>query len=492
MTESNTTPATSTGFRYERSETGNAEAFRDKYGGIFKHCAVDNVDYIFDGVAHNEAKKQEPTQLMLDAIRGRIAEELAFIPNDPKEYAALMSFARKSESAAGIANPLRIARSMPEIAVATEDLDRSRVLFNCQNATLDLSAKHFQNEAPAPGAAREQCAEDLITHVAPVDYDPDAECPLWDAFQDRICAGDQDLIEYKRQFYFYCLTGLIHHQIFTIQAGDGANGKSVETDTIMGLMGALAIEAPDSLLTVSFGDQHPTEVMDLIRRRMVVASETEVSKKLRIGMVKRMTGNVTLKGLKMRQDFVEFPVTHKTILQTNHKPLIPDNGNAIWRRVRVIPYPVTIPVEEQDPHLIEKLKREYPGILNWILRGGHGFYKPKSQGGGLAMPDCMKAATAAYREDQDTFGRFVEECCELGEDAKADPHRTHTADLFSVYTQWARDNVSHPLGVKRFREELLRLDGLESDKFRWPDTRYAANRHGFRGIKLAADSGFLP
>ena len=180
--------------------------------------------------------------------------------------------------------------------------------------------------------------------------------------------GNDAMIEALQRMAGYFLAGDISVQILPIFYGPGGNGKNVFLDTLTGLMGPYAAEAPDGLITTRKNDEHPTEIADLGGKRLVVASETEEGRKMRIGLVKKITGNKYLKARFMRQDYFQFERTHKTVLVTNNKPVIAETSNAVWRRLRLIPFTVTIPEEKQDKQLTEKLKAEWPGILTWAVQ----------------------------------------------------------------------------------------------------------------------------
>ncbi len=60
----------------------------------------------------------------------------------------------------------------------------------------------------------------------------------------------------------------------------------------------------------------------------------------------------------MRQDFFEFRPAFKLVGAGNHKPSLRSVDEAIRRRFHLIPFAVTIPAEERDVELVEKLKAE--------------------------------------------------------------------------------------------------------------------------------------
>jgi len=125
---------------------------------------------------------------------------------------------------------VRLARSEPVIPVTVDKLDRNPWLLNVRNGTLDLRT----------GELRPHRREDLLTRLAPVDYDPDATCPTWLAFLDRITAGNQNLIQFLQRAIGYTLTGSARERVLFMLHGGGANGKSTLLETISGLLGDYA------------------------------------------------------------------------------------------------------------------------------------------------------------------------------------------------------------------------------------------------------------
>lgn len=165
----------------------------------------------------------------------------------------------------------------------------------------------------------------------------------------------------------------------------------------------------------------------------------------------RLTGDATLKGRFMRQDYFSFPRTHKLVLITNNKPRVREESEAVWRRLRLVPFDVVIPAAERDKGLLKKLKAEWPGILAWLVRGCLDW-----QQHGLGEPEAVIQATGAYREAEDHLGRFIEECCEVdravppGDSQKFVPW----SDLVKRYSAWCITSGETPLVARRLGESL--------------------------------------
>jgi putative DNA primase/helicase len=288
-------------------------------------------------------------------------------------------------------------------------------------------------------------------------------------------AGTTGMISYLQRIAGLLLTGDISVQELFVFWGSGANGKSVCCDTICGMMGDYAGLAPPALLTNNRlgGGEHPTEIADLDGRRAIVGSESEEGATLKIQLVKRLTGDATLKGRFMRQDYFEFPRTFKLILATNNKPRILENTNAVWRRLRLIPFNVVIPPAEQDPKLLDKLRTEWPGILAWAVRGCLDWQK-----NGMQTPSEVLVATADYQTEQDVLTEYITARCSTGEKVKVS--RT---ELFSSYQSWAvQSGERHPLERNAFFDRIRRLKGVSEKQ--WRPVGQTTPVRGFVGIGL--------
>jgi putative DNA primase/helicase len=165
----------------------------------------------------------------------------------------------------------------------------------------------------------------------------------------------------------------------------------------------------------------------------------------------------------MRQDFFEFDSTYKLWLATNHKPQVRGTDYAIWRRIRLIPFEVTIPEDKRDPKLAAKLiAEELPGILTWAVQGCLAWQKE-----GLKPPEKVQAATKAYREEMDVLAGFLDECCEINQDPhKAQLFTTTAKELYEVYKQWCDRNGEYPETQRSFGMRLTER-GLEREKGRY-------------------------
>jgi putative DNA primase/helicase len=100
----------------------------------------------------------------------------------------------------------------------------------------------------------------------------------------------------------------------------------------------------------SHTDRHPTELAHLRGARLVCVQETERGRRWAEAKVKAMTGGDPITARFMRQDFFSFTPQFKLVISGNHKPALRGVNEAIRRRIHLVPFTVTIPPEERDPH----------------------------------------------------------------------------------------------------------------------------------------------
>ena len=293
---------------------------------------------------------------------------------------------------------------------------------------------------------------DYLTKIAPVA--PDGDCPLWRAFLERITDGDNDLQAYLSRVCGYWLTGHTREHALFFLYGTGANGKSVFIETIQGVMGDYAISAPIETFMASRGDRHPTELAALRGARLVVAPETESGRHWNESRIKQLTGGDTVAARFVRQDFFTFKPTFKLCIVGNHKPSFRTVDEAIRRRIHLIPFAVTIPKDERDAELTEKLKAEWPGILAWAVQGCLEWRRD-----GLKPPKAVRDATEQYLAAEDSFAMWLEEKTEPAAEWQTET----SADLFKSWKAWA-DGAAEEAGSRKRFADMLQTRGFPTKK----------------------------
>ena len=301
---------------------------------------------------------------------------------------------------------------------------------------------------------------------------PGTSCPRWSRFLDEITGGDSELRDYLRRLAGYCLSGSTREQVFVFLHGHGANGKSVFLQAIAGVLGTYAATATLDTFMAGRSTRHLSELAGLRGARLVLVPETEAGQAWAEARIKQVTGGEMIRANFMHRDHFEFRPEFKLIIAGNHRPALTGVGEAMRRRLHLVPFNVTVPREKRDPRLLEVLLAERNGILGWMLEGCTEWRRI-----GLAPPRCVTEAVNAYFAEEDIIGQWMEECCELGSHA-----RETSAALFQSWKAWA-EALGHDAGSARRLGQALQARGLAEVKVR--------GARGRQGIALIHQSSLI-
>jgi len=425
------------------------------------HWEQDENGEVFGCFREVTARLQKQRKAMPGKDEGQKAKARAF-----GQFVARMRSARSHDAV------LKIASRDTRLVAPRSELDRQPALLPCLNGTVDLHT----------GELGEAKREDLLSRVIPLQYDPDATAPKFDAFLATV-QPDPRMREFLQRLWGYGLFGYVREHIFPILYGDGANGKSVLAQVVQSVVGEYAQTVPRSVVVDMGRDQHKTQIARLHRTRIGIIHETQRDARLNVEAVKALTGGDVLTGNFMRQDFFDFVPTHTLYLLSNFKPQVDNALKAVWRRLLLVPFNVEIPESEQDLSLADKIiEEESAGVLRWLVEGAAWwwtFTQCREGASGLLPPQRVIDETKEYQRDEDVVGRFVEDCCELGSHCKVG-----AAALYKVYREYCKDEgVDKPASNNKFAEAVTRVrrsDGERISKKRHNDGRY------YEGIGLPA------
>lgn len=401
------------------TDRANAQRFIKRHGHKARYCAQLSQGYspkswfIYDGSRWAQDVTDEVFRLA-DEIR-RTYDFLAAEEEDEEKRRAWRKIAGALENKARVQAMIETAAKF--LPITMDDFDQDPWLLNVKNGTIDLTTGERLPHDPAH----------FITKLAPVEYDPEAEAPMWQGFLDRIFDGNENLIRFVQKAIGYALTGSTREQVVFFLYGTGRNGKSTLINTVQALLGDYAMHTPTTTLMSRKSEGVPNDVARLKGARFVSAVEAESGRRLSEPFIKQLSGGDVITARFMRAEWFEFRPQFKLFFATNHKPIIRGTDLAIWRRIRLIPFNVTIPEDEVDPDLGQKLLQELPGILNWAIEGCLVWQKE-----GLGLPAEVAEATEAYRNEMDVLGGFFDECCILNPLA-----RVTKRDFYEAYVQWA-------------------------------------------------------
>lgn len=357
------------------------------------------------------------------------------------------------------------------LVVHPDELDQDEWIFPFANCVVDLRT----------GMSRPGRPEDYLTKCSPTEWHGiDAQCPtfmqfLWDTFdfpEPRDNAQRQDVIAYLLRVLGYSITALNKERLFIVLFGEhGQNGKGTLMEILFHVLGDLAGPIQTEMLMASRfskgADGPSPAVLALKGRRLVWASETEEGNSFAAGKLKLYSGGDPLVGrginAKAQQTFMP---THTLFLLCNDLPKAPAHDSAFWERIKVIDFPLSfvrrkpqldengheIPVVLErhqriaDDGLMDKLKKEAPGIAAALVRGCLDWQRQ-----GLNPPRKVINDSLKYRRKEDDIQDFIDQCCEVN---PSDPECKETAKiLYGRYKSWWNDcSPSREMSQKKFGE----------------------------------------
>jgi putative DNA primase/helicase len=389
----------------------------------------------------------------VDGLSRLIAKESAVLARNASEEADedrrkammeqsenLIKWAVQSENERVIASGLKLTKHALLIEYST--LNADPWLFNVQNGTVDLSTGTLRPHNPA----------DLITFISPVTYDATATYPTWERFLSEVFAGDTEMVAFIQRAIGWSLTGVVKERaLFFLHGHAGKNGKTTMVEAIMKLVGNYGESCygygrkvgAETFMKSRNMEDNQRKAATLAGPRFICTSEVDEEHRLNEQLIKDITGGDTIEGRRLYQEAFTFKPQFKPWMYGNHKPEIRGTDDAIWSRVRLVPFEVSFRGRE-DLELAGKLEKELPGILNWAIQGCLDWQRI-----GLKPPAKVQAATDEYREEMDVFGPFIRECCVI--------HRTaevRANDLWNAYKVWCDTNGVKEQTQTRFGKYL--------------------------------------
>ena len=433
------------------SDVGQAYAFA-------KHCR-DHVRYspatdylVYDGICWQESKSQaqaalhaftdaqlaeaeryiQATQKYMDesgatAVLGALSKKEAISAMSEEQcrafYAhesalAYKQFVIKRRDSRYLTATLKEARPMVEID--QNELDADGFLLNTPDYTVNLR-KGMEGKQP-------HRAEDFITKctaVVPGDLGKD----LWENALHTFFCGDTELESYVQQIAGLAIIGHVYIEALIIAHGDGRNGKSTFWNVLSRVLGSYSGNISADALTVGCKRNVKPELAETKGKRLLIAAELEEGMRLNTSIVKQFCSTDEIFAEKKYKDPFAFTPCHTLVLYTNHLPKVGANDPGTWRRLIVVPFNARIEGNGDVKNYADYLfDHTGPAILAWMIKGAEKVIQANFR---ITQPECVRAATALYRENSDWLDSFLSECCEIG-----DPYSEKSGDLYAEYRSY--------------------------------------------------------
>ncbi|MBC2966009.1 putative DNA primase/helicase [Staphylococcus epidermidis] len=417
-------------------DTGNADRFIDRYGNLYKYSYIANKFYIYDGMKWKVDDKGSIRKLIDEMIES-IKNEKVLHSEDVTEEEAREVFQKYYKKTRGTQAKKNIMNELMHRRPATPDeFDKDDMLLNVANGYIDLTSRELYKHD----------INKMFSQITNTDYTEKMQPAVWLDFLNDIFAGDKAVIRYIQKALGYSLTGSTREQIMFILFGKGRNGKSIFVEVISEILGDYSNNMQAKSLMVKKNDNINTDIARLSKARFVTSSEPNEGFRFDEGLIKQLTGGDKVTARFLYAEEFEYTPKFKIWVSTNHKPIIRGTDDGIWRRLVLIPFDVQIPEEKVDKDLKYKLLREAPAILNWMAEGAYMWMQE-----GLAMPEKLKEAVQKYRNEMDTLGQFIEDCCKVDKNSSE-----KVSNLHQAYKTWSNDNLTSTkvLGMKSFSQKM--------------------------------------
>ena len=413
----------------ENTDTGNAIRFSRLHETSARYCYKWDAWLIWDGCRWMKDDGDLVMRKAFDTIKQMLIDASEI--DDTDERRAFVKHILRTESKSRLEAMVDLARS--KMKVSEDDLDVNPLVLEVLNGTLDLRT----------GALHEKSPLRYNTKCAPVVYDENATCPMFEQFLEEIMMGRRELIRFLQGAIGYSMTGEVKERVFFICYGAGANGKSTLLNVIYKMLGDYSAAANIStFMTKPQGGEPATpEVASLKGARYVTALEGSEGQRLNEALVKRLTGGINepMRARYLFSNPFTFMPQFKLWIGTNHKPPIKETGDAIWDRLKLIPFDLRIPEGERDRDLPNKLSVELPGILNWALKGCFEWQRD-----GIGTPEAVTQATNTYRDEQDLLKAFLDDKCECN----TSNAEIQSTALYNAYLAWCAEGGERPVSQK--------------------------------------------
>lgn len=438
--------------RYRRDDIGAGFLLADYLKPFARPIGKGKSWVIYDGKRWKDDVEESAAEAAAKDISRALSIYAAGLPDesDMKNY---MDWARVWAQRNRRTQFIRDAVSV--YPVTRSVFDQNPWLLNLNNGTLDLRTQEFREHRP----------DDMLSQLAPVDYDPSAVCPRWERFVSEVmvpgaCEAsdrDRDIVaaeksDFLQRYLGYCLSGDTSAEAFLVMYGPTSrNGKSVCVEAVQSVLGNYSRSMnPESLTLSKLKDgRGPSEdIARLNGVRLASVPEMQQGAKLDASRVKQLTGGDTVNARFLGENSFDFIPQCKLLLHTNHLPQCSDLSVFDSGRALVLPFSRHFEDWEQDKGLKSEFRKpeNQSGILNWLIQGFQ-----KYQEHGLTPPESVRIATRDYRQDSDKVARFMEDAMEQVPDGEI-----RLTLLYAAFEWWCRQNGQYVESSRNFRRLLDR------------------------------------
>ncbi len=456
------------------TDAGNAQSFAERFHEKIRYNVTRREWMYYDGRRWSVEKGDGASRRLFRDMAKVMFRSLANLSGEARK--AAFKWANYTNSRKGMANGLNLAMKEESMEVFETDFDQKPFLLNCLNGTINLRRGGIRGHNPA----------DLITQLAPAEYDLDAKSDLWERFLEDTTGGDSNLRRFLMKATGYSANGTAELEKMFLCWGPRNSGKSTFMEAIKATLGQYVKTTDFNLFLQKPGksDSASPDMARLHDARLVASSEIEDGQRLTEGLFKRMTGGDTVKARFLYKGVFEFVPQFTLWLMTNKCPKIKGDSDPTWKRILRVPFAYEVPMDQCNPEIKKALKdpkKTGAAILAWIVEGSRLFWEE-----GIEVPEVVRKSTEEYRESQQPLRDFFEDECVFG----SNPEFVVTVKaLRARYEKWGADyGITRLLQARSFNIQMAGA-GIEAPKnTRIPRPGKAARvERCWHGIKLKGE-----
>jgi P4 family phage/plasmid primase-like protien len=436
-----------------RTDAGNAERFALMHRENARYCTPRKRWLLWDGRRWAWDEREQVLELAKRTARAIWKEIDAFEP-DSNERKQAAKNAIYAESRGGLTNMLALAG--PLCATLPNEFDADPYAFNAQNGTIDLRT----------GELRPHRRDDLITKIAPVEFEPHVTSDLWDDCLRKFTGGDTELSAYLQRAIGYALLGQVAEKVFWFGFGPPNGGKSTFVSAVAHAFGdyAVATDADTWLRRRDVGGNRG-DVVRLLGSRLVTCVEFKKGSQFDEKLIKGVTGGDMMTAAGKYEHDVSFLPQFALWFAANDAPTIHDDDEGMWARVRRVPFTASIPESQQDRSVRTRIQEpeHARAVLAWAVAGCLAWQRK-----GLGSCASIEASNLAYRREMDRVAPFFDARCEFGPE-----HETAASLLRQRYEDWCRDQRLRAVSPKEFAARLRARDceQVKNSSMKWIGVR---------------------
>ena len=477
------------------SDIGQAKVISREYGDELRFTVA--TDYLrYDGSSWVESKQkavgavEEFLDLQLEDARDEVRDALSAlvnsgihkddVKNGGKKFAssltgvqaelyeqyllaqAYKTFVMKRRDMKYIVSAMQAAKPMLEMSPS--ELDSDGFLLNTPDGTYDLRK--------GMDGKQQHRAEDFITKITAFSPGDDGR-EEWLAAVDLTFQSDAELIDYVQQTVGVCAIGNVYREEMVISYGAGSNGKSTFWNSIAGALGSYSGNISADTLTVGCKRNVKPELAEAKGKRLLIAAELEEGMRLNTSTVKQLCSTDEIFAEKKYKDPFSFKPSHTLVLYTNHLPKVGAMDDGIWRRLIVIPFDAKIEGAGDKKNYAEYLYTNAgESILAWVIEGAKKVIELDYK---IPVPACVQKAIDEYSAQNDWFGHFIEDKCDVGAE-----YKESSSALYQAYRNYCLDTNEY---VRSTADFYFALENAGYERIAVKRRRF------FKGLCLKKDDG---